>query len=190
MPTGDPIILRKNRKRAAGALLIIVFFVPISGWLVYMGLQPGRPDVSWALVFFGALGVVSFLVSGVAVIRTMLAPWRLELAPSGLGLYTPAYDLELPWDQIAGIAVDVVKQRMRCGLVLEDLGVVERVRFHAQARRPDAVTNAQTMRARMEENFRELGYHLIVPDRILETGAEELAELLTQARSGVLWEKA
>jgi hypothetical protein len=190
VPTQIPIILRKNRKRALGALLIIIFFVPISAWLVYMGLQPGRPDVSWALVLFGVLGVVSFTASGVAVIRTMRAPWRVELAPAGLALYTPAYDLELPWAQIAGIAVDVVNRRKQCALVLEDLSVVEGAHFHSRARRPDAVDSAQVMRSRMKANFQESGYHLIIPGRILETGAEELADLLTQARTGTLWTEA
>jgi hypothetical protein len=120
----------------------------------------------------------------------MRAPWRVELAPSGLGLYTPAYDLELPWDQIAGIAVDVENRRKQCGLVFEDLSVVDRARFHSRARRPDAVNSGQAMRSRMEANFQESGYHLIIPGRILETGAEELADLLTQARTGALWPEA
>jgi len=167
---------------------MIVFFVPVSAWLVFLGMQPGRPDVSWSLVLFGALGVITFSGSAVLIIRTMRAPWRLELMPERLALLTPTYDLEVPWDSIAGIAVDDVNRRLGCVLIFEDAAaVVQHARFHHKSARPDAITDARTMQARMEENFEQLGYHLAIPGRILEMGPEELAELLVQGRTGDLW---
>jgi hypothetical protein len=184
----QPIIVNKNRTRAIWSLVIIVFFVPISAWLVVLGLHPGRPDVSWSLVMFGLLGVVAFGGSAVLIVRTMRAPWHLEVNPSYLALYTPTYDLEVPWDHIAGIAVDEVSRRPGCVLIFEDVpALVQRARFHGRASRPDAVTNARTMQARMEENLNTLGYHLGIPGRILELGPEELAELLARACTGGLW---
>lgn len=184
----EAIIVHKNRTRALWSLVIVVFFVPISIWLVILGLQPGRPDVSWSLVLFGALGVVTFTGSAILVIRTMRAPWRLEIHPAHLVFYTPTYDLTVPWDNIAGIAVDEVSRRLGCVLIFEDLAaLVQGARFHSQASRPDAVTNARTMQARMEENLDALGYHLGIPGRILEMGPEELAGLLARACTGQLW---
>jgi hypothetical protein len=182
------IIVHKNRKRALWSLVIIIFFVPISGWLVFLGLQPGRPDVSWSLVLFGILGIVAFGGSAVMIIRTMRAPWHLEVNDAELVLYTPLYDLALPWDSIAGIAVDEVNRRTGCVLIFEDVAdIVRRARFHGRPSRPDAVTNAKKMQSRMEENLQSWGYHLAIPGRILEMGPEELAELLTKARTGQLW---
>lgn len=182
------LIVHKNRRRAFWSLFMIVFFVPVSAWLVFLGMQPGRPDVSWSLVLFGALGVITFSGSAVLIIRTMRAPWRLELMPERLALLTPTYDLEVPWDSIAGIAVDDVNRRLGCVLIFEDAAaVVQHARFHHKSARPDAITDARTMQARMEENFEQLGYHLAIPGRILEMGPEELAELLVQGRTGDLW---
>jgi hypothetical protein len=184
----QPVIVHKNRRRAFWALVIIVFFVPTSAWLVYLGLQPGRPDVSWSLVMFGALGIVTFSGSAVLIIRTMRAPWRLELKPEYLALYTPTYDLEVPWNSIAGIAVDEVSRRLGCVLIFGDAAIVaQRARFHHRSARPDAISDAGTMQARMEENFEQLGYHLAIPGRILEMGPEELAGLLAQGCTGDLW---
>jgi hypothetical protein len=185
------IIVRKNRKRAFWSLVIVLFCIPVSGWLVFIGLRPGRPDISWALIAIGLVGLVAFGVSAVRVIRTMRAPWRLELTPSHMTLFTPTYDLEAPWDLIAGIAVDEVNHRPGCVLIFEDAAsVTSRAMFHhAQTRRPDAVTDAQTMQARMEENFDLTGYHLAIPDRILEMGPDELAGLLVKARTGKLWQE-
>ena len=178
------IIVEKNRKRGLAALLIILFFVPISAWLVILGLQPGRPDVSWALVLFGSLGVLAFCTIGFLVIRTMRAPWHLEINPEHLTLYAPSYDLKVPWEKIAGIAVDEVGQRPCCILLFEDVtSLVQGADFHGKAKRPDAVTGPRMMQARMEENFHLYGYHLAVPGRILEIGPEELAELLAKAKS-------
>jgi hypothetical protein len=66
--------------------------------------------------------------------------------------------------------------------------VVQSTTFHAGPRRADAVTNKTTMLSRMEENLVHWGYHLAIPGHILEMGAEELAELLTSARTGALWQ--
>jgi hypothetical protein len=162
--------------------------VPVSGLLVVLGLQPGRPDVAWALVLFGAFGIVAFIISAVRIIRTMRAPWRLELTPHACTLYTPTYDLDLPWDGIAGIAVDEVNRRPGCVLVLEDpAAAAQGARFHRGSNRHDAVTDAATMKIRMETNYDENGYHLAIPGRLLELGPEALAELLTRACKGVLW---
>jgi hypothetical protein len=186
----EPIIVRKNRKRAFWSLVIILFFVPISGWLVYLGLRPGRPDVSWALVLFGLTGLLAFSISAVRIILTMRAPWHLAISPSHLAFYTPFYDLDVPWERITGIAVNAVNRRPGCVLIFEDVkATVDGARFHGQARRPDIVTDAGTMQARMEENFEMSGYHLAIPGRILELGPNELAELLAQARTGELWKE-
>jgi hypothetical protein len=189
-PSQGTILVRKNWKRAFWSLLIVVFFVPISAWLVFLGLQPGRAEVSWSMVLFGVLGVITFGGSAILIVRTMRAPWRLEITPAHLCLYTPTYNLEIPWEKIAGIAVDAVQRRLSCVLIFEDAAeVVQLARFHASTARPDAVTNARTMQARMEENLAALGYHLAIPGRILEMGAEELAKLLTRARTGKLWQE-
>jgi len=185
------IIVRKNRVRAFWALVIVLFFVPVSGVLVYLGVQPGREDISWAIVAFGALGIVAFAWGAVMIVRTMRAPWRLELDRAGLVLYTPGYDLEVPWDSIAGIAVDSVGRKDGCVLVLEDAAAVaQKARFHRGTTSRGAVMNARTMQARMARNFKELGYHLGIPGHLLEMDAEELAELLAQGRMGKLWEEA
>lgn len=184
----DLILVHKNRKRALGALAIILFMAPVSAWLLFLGLQPGRPDVGWSMVLFGALGLVVFLGSAALIIGILRAPWRLELTPVHLVLYTPTYDLNVPWGQIAGIAVDAVNRRTGCTLVFEETAeIVQGATFHHRAKRPDAVTDRATMRARMEENMVHWGYHLAIPGRILELGPEELAGLLTRARTGVLW---
>ena len=189
MDNAAPIIVHKNRKRAIWSLIIIFFFVPISAWLVFLGLQPGRADISWSLVLFGALGVVAFGGSAILIIQTMRAPWHLALSPAHLTLYTPTYDLQIPWDCIAGIAVDEVARRPGCVLIFEDVAaIVQRAKFHGRSSRPDAVVNARTMQARMEENFDAWGYHLAIPGRILEMGPEELAGLLAEARMGALWQ--
>jgi hypothetical protein len=185
----EPIVIRKNRKRAFWSLVIVFFFVPISGWLVFMGLQPGRPDVAWALIAIGLVGLVAFAGSTVRIVRTMRASWRLELLPSHMTFYTPTYDLEVPWDLIAGIAVDEVNRKPGCVLIFEDVAAVaNRATFHqTQAKRRDAVVDAPTMQARMEENLDWSGYHLAIPGRILEMGPDELAGTLVQARKGKLW---
>jgi hypothetical protein len=184
------LIVEKNRKRAFWSLVIILFFVPISAWLILLGLQPGRPDVSWSLVLFGVLGLFAFGTSAILIIRTMRSAWRLALNPEQLTLYTPNYDLALPWDTVAGIAVDEVNHRPGCVMVFDDVAaVVEGASFHRGANSANAVTDAPTMVARMEENFRERGYHLGISGRILELGPEQLAQLLAEARTGELWEK-
>ncbi len=48
-------------------------------------------------------------------------------------------------------------------------------------------TDASMMQAQMEANFRQLGYHLGIPGRILEMNADELAGFLARARTGELW---
>lgn len=186
-----PIIIGKNRKRAFWSLVIVLFMVPISGWLLLVGLQPGRPEVAWALVLFGVLGLVAFVGSAVQIIRTMAAPWHLALYPSLLALYTPAYDLKVPWGNIDGIAVDEVNRRPGCVLIFGDVAAVAQdATFHAGTNRPDAVTNAATMRTRMEENMKLGGYHMGIPGRLLEKGPQELSELLVQARTGQLWQES
>lgn len=184
----ETIIVQKNRRRAFWALIIVIFFIPVSGMLVYLGTRPGREDIGWAIVLFGVLGLVTFSWSAVMIVRTMRSDWRLEVSPAGLVLYTPGYDLEAPWDSVAGIAVDRVGRKPGCVLIFEDAGaVVQRTRFHADATGRGAVTNASMMQAQMEVNLERLGYHLGIPGRILEMDADELAALLARARTGELW---
>jgi hypothetical protein len=188
MSNVEPLILRTDRKAALGSLTIIVFFVLISALLLFLGLQPGRPTVGWSLVLFGALGLAAFTASGIVVLRIMRAPWHLEIHPAHLILRTPAYDLTMLWEAIAGIAVDEVNRRPACILIFGDVAaVVESATFHARAQRPGAVTDAATMRTRMEENFAKSGYHLVIPRRLLEIEPDDLAGLLTKARTGQLW---
>jgi TM2 domain-containing membrane protein YozV len=185
---GDTITVEKNRKRAFWSLIIVLFFVPISGLLVFLGLQPGRGEISGTLVLFGLLGLLVFAGSALVVIRTMRAPWRLEISPSYLSLFAPTYDLQIPWEQVAAIAVDEFNRRLACVLVFEDLpALVAGARFRRRTNQRDAVTNQATMQARLEDNFQNLGYHLAIPGRILELGPQELAGVLVQARTGVLW---
>jgi len=187
----NAIIVHKNRKRAFWALVIIAFFLPISGWLIYLGLQPERPDVGWSMVLFGGLGLIAFSASAYLILRTMRAPWHLKLTPERFCLYTPAYDLEVPWTRIAGIGVGEVNRRDGCVLLFDDVGSAAALaRFHDRVQRPDAIHSAEMMRARMEENYEAWGYHLAFPGRILESGPEELAALLTRARTGELWRQA
>jgi hypothetical protein len=186
----EPITIGKNRKRAFWSLAIILFMVPISVLLIILGLQPGRPDVAWSLVLFGAVGLLAFVGAAIAIVRTMRAPWHLALSPAHLALYTANYDLRVPWDQIKGIAVDEVNRKPGCALVFEDVeAVVKGAEFHVQTSRRDAVTDAATMQARMEENLAAVGYHLGIPGRLLEKGPDELAELMVKARTGRLWEE-
>lgn len=189
MANTNPIIVRKNRKRALGALVIVVMMLPVSGWLLYTGLQPGRPDVAWALVIFGVVGLAAFTASAVTIIRTVRSPWHLALDPAGLSLRTPAYDLDIAWEQVDGILVDQVNRKPGCALIFKDLAAVtEKATFHAGSRRPGAVNDAATMRARLQDNYKEMGYHMGIPGRLLELGPDALAELLVEARTGQIWE--
>mgnify|MGYP005846263815 CR=1 FL=1 len=190
MAQREAIVIHKNRKRALWALVIIFFMIPVSGWLLVLGLRSGRPEIGWSMVLFGALGLVVFGGSAVAIIRIMRAPWHLALTPEAFTLCSPTYDLRVPWDRIAGIAVAEVNRRLGCVLVFDDVAAVARSAvFHPNSRRPDAITGAAEMQARMEENLTLWGYHLGLPGRMLEMGPEPLAELLTRARTGELWRK-
>jgi hypothetical protein len=183
------IIVHKNRQRAFWALLIVIFFIPLSGWLVFLGLRAGRPDVGWSMVLFGIVGLVAFGASAAIIIRTMRAPWHLVLDPSQLAVQSPTYDLVIGWESIAGIAVDQVNHRPGCVLVFDNVAtVVQGAKFHLDSSRPDAVANAAAMQARMEENFDLWGYHFALPGRMLEMGPEDLADLLAKARTGEIWQ--
>jgi hypothetical protein len=118
----------------------------------------------------------------------MRSSWRLEVNPTALVLYTPGYDLEAPWDTIVGIGVGRVSRKPGCVLVFGDVAaVVKRTHFHARSASRGAITGASMMQAQMEANFRQLGYHLGIPGRILEMDAGELAGFLARARTGELW---
>lgn len=189
-PHRDAVVIGKNRKRAFWSLAIVSFMLPISVILLILGLQPGRPDVAWALVLFGILGIAAFMLSAALIIRTMLAPWRLELRPQSMALFAPNYDLRVPWGSIVGIAVNEVNRKPGCVLVLEDpAAVAQAATFRLKDERRNAVTDAAMMQARMEASFDDNGYHLAIPGRLLELGPEALADLLTRARRGVLWQE-
>ena len=186
--SNETITVQKNQRRAFWALIIVLFFVPVSGILVYLGSRPGREDIGWAIIAFGVLGFVTFSWSAVMIVRTMRSPWHLEVNRAGLVLCTPGYDLEAPWNSVAGIAVDRVGRKPGCVLIFEDVEkVVQRTRFHGEGTGRGAVTNASMMQSQMEVNFERLGYHLGIPGRILEMDADELAGLLARARTGELW---
>ena len=189
-PTCACVVVHKNRTRAFWSLVIIFFMIPISAWLLFLGLRAGRLGVGWSLVLFGGLGLVAFTASAVLVIRTLRAPWHLALYPSHLAVHAPAYELEVPWEQIAGIAVDEVARRLGCVLVFEDpAAVANGATYLPMHGRSDAVRDAASMRARMEHNYENWGYHYGFPGRILEVGPEGLAELLASARTGALWQQ-
>ena len=83
-----------------------------------------------------------------------------------------------------------VNRKPGCVLVLEDpAAVAQAATFRVKAERRNAVTDAAVMQARMEASFDDNGYHLAIPGRLLELGPEALADLLTRARRGVLWQE-
>jgi len=187
---GDRFIVEKNRQRAVWAMAIVAFMAVVSLILVLTGLL-GADEVLWTPVWLGVVGLIGFAASAVLIVRTMGAPWHLAAAPDGLHLQTPMYVLDVPWQRIAGIAVDEVNFREGAVLVFDDpAAVVEGVRFTMRSNRPDMISDPATMLARMAENYQALGYHLGIPGRILELGPQELAQFLTRARTGDLWNSA
>jgi hypothetical protein len=184
----ETIIVEKNRQRAFWGLAIVAFMILVSLILILTGLF-GSGEVLWVPVWLGVVGLLGFGVSAAMILRTLRSPWHLALHPGGLRLHTPMYVLDVPWGQVTSIGVDEVSFREGVVLVFADPAeVVERANFYMRASRPDLISDRETMLARMEENFEALGYHLGIPGRILEMGPEQLAELLTRARRGVLWE--
>jgi hypothetical protein len=184
---GDVIIVEKNRQRAFWALAIVAFMILVSITLVVAGVL-GREEILWTPVWLGTIGLLGFGLSAVLVIQTMRSPWHLAVSPASLKIRTQAYVLEIPWTQVAGIAVDEVNFRDGCVLLFEEpAAVAEGARFLVRSNRPDVVTDQATMLARMRENYQDLGYHFGIPGRILELGPEELAQFLAKARAGLLW---
>lgn len=187
---GDAFIVEKNRQRAFWALVIVGFMALVSLLLLITGLAGNESGIIWMPVWLGTLGLLGFGGSAGLVIHTMRAPWHLAVGPVHMTLHTPTYRLQVPWDNVAGIVVDAVNHRLGCALVFEDAAVVvQGATFLARSDRPEFVTDAETMLARMRENYGNLGYHLGIPGRILEKSPEELAEFLTQARTGQLWQQ-
>lgn len=187
---GDTFIVEKNHRQAFWALVIVGFMAVVSLTLLLTGLFGSKSGILWMPIWLGVLGLLGFGGSAGLVIHTMRSPWHLAATPAHLTLHTPTYHLQVPWDNVAGIAVNAVSRRLGCALVFEDAATVAQgARFVARSDRPDIVTDAETMLLRMSENYKTLGYHLGIPGRILEKGPEELAEFLTQARTGQLWEQ-
>ena len=185
----DTIVVHKNRKRAFWALAIVSFMVLVSIALILTGLR-NSAGIQWATLTLGLAGLLGFGASAVLVIQTMRSPWHLALNPTHLTLHTPTYLLTVPWGHVAAIAVAEVNWRLGCALIFEDAAAVAQgARFLARSHRPDVVSDTAKMLARMQENYDELGYHLGIPGRILELEPEALAELLTQGRTGQLWQK-
>jgi hypothetical protein len=185
---GNVIVVEKNRQRAFWALAIITFMILVSITLVLAGAL-GREEVLWTPIWLGIVGLLGFGVSAALVIQTMRSPWHVAVSPACLKIRTQAYVLEIPWKQIAGIAVDEVNFRDGCVLLFEEPATVaEEVRFLVRSDRPDVVTDQETMLARMRDNYENLGYHFGIPGRILELGPEELAQFLVEARTGLLWQ--
>jgi hypothetical protein len=185
----DTIVVGKNRRRAFWALVLIAVMILTSAVLLAVGLF-STEGIIWSLVWLGLVGLVGFGGSAGLVIQTMRAPWHLAVSRTHFKLHTPTYLIHVPWDNVAGIAVDEVNWREGCTLVFEDPALVaESARFLARSSRPDIVTDAATMLARMQDCYANLGYHLGISGRILAKRPAELAELLSQARTGQLWEK-
>jgi hypothetical protein len=189
--TGETIVVRNNRLWAWWALAMITAGLFFSGWLLSIGLRPGRAGLSSMTGIMGILGLIAFSFCGWAAVRTLRAPWRLELSRARLTFFTRAYDLSVPWERVSGIAVTEVDRRPGCALVFDDVAaVVEGARFHPARAAQGAVASAPQMRERMEGSFRRAGYHLGIPARVLELGPEPLARLLARARTGELWQEA
>jgi hypothetical protein len=185
----DIIVVGKNRARAFWALVLVAFMILVSMVLLATGLF-GKSGVIWTLVWLGLVGLVGFGGSAGLVIHTMRSPWHLAVSRTHLKLHTPTYLIQVPWENVAGIAVDEVNWREGCTLVFEDPALVaEGARFLARSSRPDIVTDATTMLARMKDCYTNLGYHLGISGRILAKKPGELAELLSKARTGQLWEE-
>jgi hypothetical protein len=185
----EKIIVEKNRKRAFWALVIVLFMALVSLALILAGVL-GAEGILWTPLWLGTVGLLGFGASAGLVVRTMRAPWHLALDPEGLTLHTQAYRLRVPWENVVAIGVDEVNFREGCVLAFEDPDAVAAgTRFLVRSSRPDVVADAERMRARMEENYDALGYHLGIPGRLLELGPEELAGLLARARSGALWKE-
>lgn len=182
------IVVEKNHRRAFWALVIVGFMALVSLALIVAGLL-GQRGILWLPLWLGLLGLLCFGASAVLIVRTMRSPWHLAVDPEGLTLHTQAYVMEVPWENVAGIGVDEVNFREGCVLVFESPEeVVTGTRFLVRSSRPDVVADADRLRARLAENYAGLGYHLGIPGRILEMGPVELAEMLSRARTGVLWE--
>ena len=185
---GEVIVIEKNRQRAFWALAIIGFMILVSITLVLAGAL-GREEVLWTPIWLGTVGLLGFGVSAVLVIQTMRSPWHVAVSPTCLKIRTQAYVLEIPWTQVAGIAVDEVNFRDGCVLLFEEpAAVAAAARFLVRSDRPDVVTDQETMLVRMRDNYENLGYHFGIPGRVLELGPEELAQFLVKARTGLLWQ--
>jgi hypothetical protein len=184
---GEVIVIEKNRQRAFWALAIIVFMSLVSLALIAAGLV-GRREILWTPVTMGTVGLLGFGAAAWTILGTIRTRWHLAVSRTGFRLHTPAYVLEVPWDNVAGIATDEVNYREGCVLVFEDpAAVAQTARFLVRSDHPEVVASPAKMQARFEENMNRLGYHLGIPGRILELGPEELATLLSRARTGALW---
>ena len=184
---GEVIVVEKNRRRALGALAIILFMGLVSLALIGAGLLGGQ-GILWTPVTLGTVGLLGFGAAAWMVVSTMRARWHLAVSPAGFRLHTPAYVLDVPWDSVAGIATNEVNYREGCVLLFEDpAAVAQAAKFLVRSDHPAVVASAAAMQARFEENMEKLGYHLGIPGRILELGPEELAGLLYRARTGALW---
>lgn len=184
---GEVIFVEKNRRRAFWALAIIVFMSLVSLVLIGAGLLV-RQGILWTPVILGTVGLLGFGAAAWTIVGTMRARWHLAVSRAGFHLHTPAYLLDVPWDNVAGIATAEVNYREGCVLLFEDPAAVARAaKFLVRSDDPEVVASPATMQARFEENMAKLGYHLGIPGRILELGPEELASLLSRARTGALW---
>lgn len=183
----DVIVVEKNRRRAIWALVIIVFMSLVSLALLGAGLLGGE-GILWTPIALGTVGLLGFGVAAWMIVSTMRARWHLAVSRSGFRLHTPAYLLDVPWENVAGIATNEVNFREGCVLLFEDpAAVAQTARFLVRSNHPEVIATPDAMQARFEENMDKLGYHLGIPGRILELGPDELASLLSRARSGALW---
>ncbi len=188
--TGETIAIGKNWLWATWVLAMIALGLVASGWFLYLGLVPDRSGHGLTMVLFGLLGLAAFSGFALMILRTLRAPWHLELNPLRLLLHAPNYVLEVPWERVAGIAVGQVDGREGCVLAFDNPVAVAQAATFPRGRVPlGAVTGPKRMQSRMEDNLRRHGYHLGIPGRVLELAPEALARLLTQARTGELWQE-
>jgi hypothetical protein len=187
-----PIVVRLNRAWSRWALAADALLLLASAWFLTSGLQAmrSRGSAGLMLIVIGVVGVAAAAYFARVSLRTLRAPWRLEVSRSHMALYTQAYDLRVPWEQVTGIVVSEVDRRLGCALVFADAAAVAQgAEFHRVPGLRDAVRDAERMRERMEECFSKTGYHLGIRDRALELGPEALAKLLAGARTGELWQE-
>jgi len=151
---GDVIVVEKNRRRAIWALAIIVFMSLVSLALLGAGLL-GGDGILWTPIALGTVGLLGFGVAAWMIVSTMRARWHLAVSRSGFRLHTPAYPLDVPWENVAGIATNEVNFREGCVLLFEDpAAVAQTARFLVRSNHPEVIATPDAHPGRHAGPFR------------------------------------